>query len=188
LPHLRVGKSRVRFSDLDRPEPFVANITPIEFQLTDFTTFMAVRKPLTASRRASSMAHSISLAGHPRKPHRRRRPVSSASTDLPLPRIAAYLGDALPLDIARGSLAVRGRYQYAEAADGPQVDTRRHRTHRSRALHLRARGREADYVVLDSLQLPVAVELSLAAAPTGVLPRWPSMEGRCRRGCRRMAS
>ena len=37
---LRVGKSRIRFTDLDRAEAFVANIDPIEFQLSDFTTFL----------------------------------------------------------------------------------------------------------------------------------------------------
>jgi uncharacterized protein involved in outer membrane biogenesis len=45
LPRLFIGElavtqGRVRFADRDRPEPFVANIAPITFRLTNFSTSM----------------------------------------------------------------------------------------------------------------------------------------------------
>ena len=179
---LRVGKSRIRFTDLDRPEAFVANIEPVEFELTDFTTFSdsADRHRFEArvfdggriAWQGTLDASPLATAGE------------FTLTDLPLPQIAAWLGEALPLDIARGSLAVRGRYQYAEAADGPQVELADTEVTVS-GVALRARGREADYVVLEKLvasggKLSLARRLlvfSAVAIDGGTISAWLSAVG-----------
>jgi hypothetical protein len=179
---LRVGKSRIRFADLDRPEAFVANIDPVEFELTDFTTFMdsADRHRFEArvfdggriAWEGTLDASPLATAGE------------FTLTDLPLPQIAAWLGEALPLDIARGSLAVRGRYQYAEAAAGAQVELADTEVSIS-DIALRARGREADYVVLEKLvasggKLSLAqrqLEFSAVAIDGGTISAWLSADG-----------
>lgn len=160
---LRVSKSRIRFADLDRAEAFVANIDPLEFRLTDFTTFTDGGHRYRFEARAfdtGRIAWQGTLQASP--------PASAGEfslSELPLPRIAAYLGDALPLDIAQGSLAVRGHYEYADAAGEPQLklaDTELELA----SVALRARGGTADYVVLDSLRASGG-QLSLAARQLG---------------------
>jgi hypothetical protein len=182
IADLRVSKSRVRFSDLDRPEPFVADITPIEFQLSDFTTFMARGNRYRFDARVFDTAQ-ISWQGT-----LQASPPASAGEfsldQLPLPRIAAYLGDALPLDIARGSLAVRGRYQYADAAGGAQLDMADTEL-KLAGVALRARGNAADYVVLDSLQASGGrvslaarkLEFAALAIDGGTVSAWLTPEG-----------
>ena len=179
---LRVGKSRIRFTDLDRPEAFVANIEPLEFELTDFTTF---RDSADRHRFEARVFDGGRIAWQGTLD---ASPLATAGeftlTDLPLPQIAAWLGEALPLDIARGSLAVRGRYQYAEAADGPQVELADTEVTVS-GVALRARGREADYVVLEKLvasggKLSLArrqLEFSAVAIDGGTISAWLSADG-----------
>ena len=179
---LRVGKSRIRFTDLDRPEAFVANIEPVEFELTDFTTF---RDSADRHRFEARVFDGGRIAWQGTLD---ASPLATAGeftlTDLPLPQIAAWLGEALPLDIARGSLAVRGRYQYAEAADGPQVELADTEVTVS-GVALRARGREADYVVLEKLvasggKLSLArrqLEFSAVAIDGGTISAWLSADG-----------
>ncbi|MFZ1623515.1 MAG: DUF748 domain-containing protein [Gammaproteobacteria bacterium] len=180
---LRVSKSRIRFTDLDRKDVFVANIDPVEFQLSDFTTFS------DGGDRYRFDAHvfgSGRIAWHGTL---RASPLSSAGEfalgDLPLSKVAAYLGDALPLDIARGSLAVRGSYQYANAAQGPQLELAGTEVKVAGAA-LRARGQSADYVVVDSL-LASGGQLSLAARQLefvslvidgGTVSAWLTPEGK----------
>lgn len=156
---LRVSKSRIRFTDLDRKEAFVVNIDPVEFQLNDFTTFS------DGGDRYRFDAHVFDSGRIAWRGTLRAAPLASAGeftlSDLPLPKIAAYLGDALPLDIARGSLAVHGSYQYAVAAEGPQLELSNTEVKVAGAA-LRARGTALDYVVLDSL-LASGGRMSLAA-------------------------
>ena len=156
---LRVSKSRIRFTDLDRKEAFVANIDPVEFQLTDFTTFRIRGDRYRFDARVFDSGR-IAWQGT-----LQAAPLASAGeftlSDLPLPHIAAYLGDTLPLDIARGSLAVHGRYQYADAAEETQLELADTEVTVAGAA-LRARGQSADYVVLDSL-VASGGRLSLAA-------------------------
>ncbi len=156
---LRISKSRVRFTDLDRAEAFVADIDPVEFELTDFTTF---RDSADRQRFDARVFDSGRIAWQGTL---QASPLATAGeftlTDLPLPRIASYLGDALPLDIASGRLTVRGRYQYADTADGAQLELADTQLTVASAA-LRARGKPADYVVLDSL-VASGGKLSLAA-------------------------
>lgn len=179
---LRVSRSRIRFSDLDRAEAFVANIEPIEFGLTDFTTF---RDSADRQRFEGRVFDSGRIAWQGTL---QASPMAASGeftlTDLPLPRIAAYLGDTLPLDIPRGSLAVRGRYRYTDAADGAQVELAD--TEVSIAgLALRAWGQPADYVVLDRLvasggKLSLAarqIEFASLAIDGGTVSAWLSPDG-----------
>ncbi|MCL4779874.1 MAG: DUF748 domain-containing protein [Gammaproteobacteria bacterium] len=156
---LRLSKSRIRFSDLDRPDPFVAEIDPVDFQLDDFTTFADGGNRYRFSARAFDSGE-LSWAGT-----LQAEPLASAGefrlAGLPLPRISAWLGDALPLDIARGSLAVQGRYEYADDSGGPTLELA-DTVLELAGVSLRARGNAADYVVLDSLQADGG-RLSLAA-------------------------
>jgi hypothetical protein len=46
IADLRVSKSRMRFSDLDRPEPFVADIEPDRVPAERFHDLHGARKPL----------------------------------------------------------------------------------------------------------------------------------------------
>lgn len=156
---LRLSKSRIRFSDLDRPDPFVAEIDPVDFQLDDFTTFADGGNRYRFSARAFDSGE-LSWEGT-----LQAEPLASAGefrlAGLPLPRISAWLGDALPLDIARGSLAVQGRYEYADDSGGPTLELA-DTVLELAGVSLRARGNAADYVVLDSLQADGG-RLSLAA-------------------------
>ena len=179
---LRVSGSRIRFSDLDRPEAFVANIEPVEFQLTDFTTFSEATDRYRFDARVFDTGQ-VSWQGTIQA-----SPLATAGeftlTDLPLPRIAAYLGDALPLDIARGSLAVRGRYRYVDAADGVQVELADTEVTVA-GVALRARGQSADYVALEKLvasggKLSLArrqLEFSSLAIDGGTISAWLSADG-----------
>lgn len=179
---LRVSKSRIRFSDLDRPEPFVADIDPVDFQLDDFTTFADGGNRYRFSARAFDSGE-ISWAGT-----LQAEPLASAGefrlAGLPLPRIAAWLGDALPLDIARGSLAVQGRYEYADGTGGATLELAG-TSLKLAGVALRARGNAADYVVLDSLQadggrLSLAarqLEFAALAIEGGTVSAWLSPEG-----------
>ncbi len=145
---LRVSKSRIRVTDLDRAEVFVANIDPVEFQLTDFTTFR------DGADRYRFDAHVFGSGRIAWQGTLQASPLASAGefrlSDLPLPRIAAFLGDALPLDIARGSLAVHGNYQYADAVGGAQLELAETEITIA-GVALRARGQPDDYVVLEKL-------------------------------------
>jgi hypothetical protein len=179
---LRINKSRVRFSDLDRAEAFVANIEPVEFELTDFTTFIDSADRYRFEARVFDSGH-IAWQGT-----LNASPLATTGeltlTDLPLAQIAAYLGDALPLDIARGSLAVRTRYAYADAAGGAQLDLADTEVTIA-GVALRARGRPADYVVLDRLvasggKLSLAarqLEFASLAIDGGTVSAWLSPDG-----------
>lgn len=179
---LRVSKSRVRFSDLDRPDPFVADIDPVDFQLDDFTTFADGGNRYRFSARVFDSGE-ISWAGT-----LQAEPLASVGEfrlgGLPLPRIAAWLGDALPLDIARGSLAVQGRYEYADGSGGTTLELAG-TSLKLAGVALRARGNAADYVVLDSLQasggrLSLAarqLEFAALAIEGGTVSAWLSPEG-----------
>jgi hypothetical protein len=157
---LRLNKSRIRFSDLDRPEPFVAEIDPVDFQLTDFTTFTD-----HGNNRYRFSARAFDSGELSWEGSLQAEPLASAGefrlAGLPLARIAAWLGDALPLDVARGSLAVQGRYEYADGSGGTTLELA-DTVVKLAGVALRARGNAADYVVLDSLQA-VGGRLSLAA-------------------------
>ncbi|MDQ1303204.1 MAG: hypothetical protein QG595_1187 [Pseudomonadota bacterium] len=179
---LRVSKSRIRFSDLDRPEPFVADIDPVDFRLTDFTTFMERGHRYRFDARVFGDGE-VSWEGT-----LQAAPLASEGEftlgKLPLPRIAAYLGDALPLDINRGSLALRGRYAYADAAGTLQFDLADTEL-KLAGVALRARGNAADYVVLDSLQASGGrvslaarkLEFAALAIDGGTVSAWLTPEG-----------
>ena len=179
---LRVSKSRVRFSDLDRPDPFVADIDPVDFHLDDFTTFADRGNRYRFSARVFDGGE-LGWAGT-----LQAEPLASVGEfrlgGLPLPRIAAWLGDALPLDIASGSLAVQGRYEYAEGSGGTTLELAG-TSLKLAGVALRARGNAADYVVLDSLQadggrLSLAarqLEFAALAIDGGTVSAWLSPEG-----------
>lgn len=179
---LRVSKSRVRFSDLDRPDPFVADIDPVDFHLDDFTTFADRGNRYRFSARVFDGGE-LGWAGT-----LQAEPLASVGEfrlgGLPLPRIAAWLGDALPLDIASGSLAVQGRYEYAEGSGGTTLELAG-TSLKLAGVALRARGNAADYVVLDSLQasggrLSLAarqLEFAALAIDGGTVSAWLTPEG-----------
>ena len=179
---LRVSKSRIRVTDLDRAEAFVANIDPVEFRLSDFTTFR------DGADRYRLDAHVFGSGRIAWQGTLQASPLASVGefqlTDLPLPEIAALPGDALPLEIARGSLAVRGRYQYADTADGAQVELADSEITIAKVA-LRARGQPDDYVVLDRLvasggRMSLAerrLEFASLAIDGGTVSAWLTPDG-----------
>lgn len=179
---LRVSKSRIRVTDLDRAAVFIANIDPVEFQLSDFTTFR------DGADRYRFDAHVFGSGRIAWQGTLQASPLASAGefslADLPLPKIAAFLGDVLPLDIARGSLAVHGNYEYADAAGGAQVELADTEITIA-GVALRARDQPDDYVLLDRLvasggRMSLAerqVEFASLAIDGGTVSAWLTPDG-----------
>jgi len=187
LPRLFIGElalndGRVRFEDRDRPEPFVANIAPITFQLTNFSTYVADGEQYQLD---------ATLFGSSRFKWRgtlKSSPLASAGEfaidDLPLPRVGSFLADVLPLELSSGLATLRGSYQVAVRGEGTdfvvengQLDTR--------TLGIRAQGEQSDYVTLDrvtakGLQFSLAdqsAEVGEIAIAGGSVQAWLNAAG-----------
>jgi hypothetical protein len=119
-PAVRIGRfsvnqGRVHFEDRSRGEPFTATLSPIEFSLTDFRTQLRFesRYRFTA---VTSAGEQLDWAGEFSV-----QPLGSsgeiAITGLKAATIAAYLENALPFAMSRGSLDLHGNYRVVAAAD-----------------------------------------------------------------------
>ena len=163
LPRLRIHDlaltaGRIRIEDRDRPEPYEAELAPLEFRLADFSTHAT-----------SGDLYELDATLFGQSPLRwrgtlRARPLASQGefsvADLPLPRIAAWLGDALPVGLQTGTAGIQGRYRFALAGDDADLLVEQGKLTVGE-LALRIPGEEADAIALAEL---AATGLRLATA------------------------
>ena len=183
---LAVNKGRVRFEDRDRPEPFVANLAPLTFRLTNFSTYVAEgeRYELDATLFDSSR---FTWRGT-----LKAQPLASEGeftlSDLPLPRLAEFLGDALRLEVTSGAASLQGKYRFADRPAGADVVVDSGKLVVTR-LAVRDRGEETDYLELENvtatgLQLSLADEKAVVGEITltgGRIQTWLTPEGELKR-------
>jgi len=163
LPRLIIGElsvndGRVRFEDRDRPEPFVADLKPVTFRLTDFSTYIG------EGERYELDATLFDTSRFAWRGTLKAQPLASdgefSLSDLPLPRVAAFLGDALRLEVTNGTATLRGRYRFADQPAGPDVVVDSGELLVTK-LTIRDRGETTDYVDLEKVTA-TGLGLSLA--------------------------
>ncbi len=186
IGELAVSEGRVRFEDRDRPEPFVADLKPLTFRLTDFSTYIG------EGERYELDATLFDTGRFAWRGTLKAQPLASdgefALSDLPLPRLAGFLGDALRLEITSGTATLRGRYRFADRPSGPDVVVDSGDLV-IRSLAIRDRGEATDYVDLDSitatgLGLSLADEKAVIGEITfegGSFQAWLTAEGELKR-------
>lgn len=105
---LSVRDGQLRYEDVDRPSPFVADFKPLEFTLQDFSTrpgrgnlyaFNARFNQAQLAWRGTVVADPFASEGQ------------LAIEDMSLPRVAEFLGDAVPAEVTDGSASLRGTYR-----------------------------------------------------------------------------
>ena len=108
---LEVGDGRVAFEDRSRPQPFHAELKPIRFALTDFST-TADHQNLYRFDAASAAGERLSWSGTFSV-----QPLGSAGDfgvhGLHATTIAAYLQDQLPMQLTSGVIDLDGHYTLA---------------------------------------------------------------------------
>ena len=191
LPRLIIGdltvtKGRVHFEDRDRAEPFVATIAPLTFRLSNFSTYV------TEGERYELNATVFDSSKLVWRGTLNAQPLASDGeftlTDLPLPQLAAYLGDALRLEITSGAASLRGRYRLANRQAGTDfaVDSGELVVTK---LAVRDRGEKTDYLQLDNitatgLKASLADERAVVGEITltgGRIETWLTPEGELKR-------
>lgn len=147
IGRLSVSTGRVVFEDRSRGTPFATELTPITFELRDFST-------------GGDSGNAYSLRGASVDGERFAwsgtfglRPVTSGGkfevAALQATTIGSYLRDALPFELTRGSLDLSGEYQFSAGEGGDlRLDVQRVAL---TDLGLRPRGREEDYVHVAAL-------------------------------------
>jgi len=186
IGELNVSEGRVRFEDRDRPEPFVADLKPLTFRLTDFSTYIG------AGERYELDATVFDTGRFAWRGTLQAQPLSSNGeftlSDLPLARLAAFLGDALRLEVTRGDATLRGRYRFADKASGPDLVVDSGDLVITK-LAIRDRGETTEYVDLDKitatgLGLSLAEETAVVGEITfdgGSFQAWLTPEGELKR-------
>ena len=186
IGELSVSEGRVRYEDRDRPEPFVADLKPLTFRLTDFSTYIA------EGERYELDATLFDTGRFAWRGTLKARPLASDGeftlSDLPLPRLAAFLGDALRLEITSGAATLRGRYRFADKPAGPDVVVDSGDLVIT-GLKVRDRGETTDYVDLEKvtatgLGLSLADEKAVVGEVTldgGSIQSWITPEGELKR-------
>ncbi|MBL8200378.1 MAG: DUF748 domain-containing protein [Chromatiales bacterium] len=186
IGELSVSEGRVRYEDRDRPEPFVADLRPLTFRLTDFSTYIA------GGERYELDATVFDTGRFAWRGTLTARPLASEGeftlSELPLARLAGFLGDALRLEITRGAASLRGRYRFADRPSGPDVVVEAGELVVTK-LAIRDRGEATDYVDLDKvtatgLGLSLADEKAVVGEITfdgGSFQAWLTPEGELRR-------
>ncbi len=191
LPRLIIGElnvtnGRVRFEDLDRPEPFVADLAPLNFRLTDFSTY------ISDGERYELDATLFDTGRFAWRGTLQARPLASEGeftlSDLSLPQLAAYFGEALRLEITSGAATLRGSYRFADKPSGPDVVVDSGELVITK-LAIRDRGETTDYVNLDKITatgfgLSLAEEKAAVGAITldgGSIQTWLTPEGKLKR-------
>ncbi len=191
LPRLIIGdlavtNGRVGFEDRDRTEPYVASLSPLTFRLTNFSTYVTEgeRYELNATLFDSSrFAWSGTL---------KAQPLSSDGeftlSGLPLSRIAAFLGEALRLEVTKGTASLQGKYRFADRPAGLDfvVDSG---ALSITGLAVRDRGETTEYLELENLtasglQLSLAEEKARIGVITltgGRIQTWLTPEGDLKR-------
>ncbi|HEY3732204.1 MAG TPA: DUF748 domain-containing protein, partial [Steroidobacteraceae bacterium] len=120
VPALRIGAlsvtaGQVHFEDRSRGQPFSANLSPIEFSLSDFRTQLNFENHYHFSA-ATSAGEQLDWSGEFSV-----RPLGSNGdimlTGIKASTIASYLGDSLPFALSSGSLDLKGNYRIVAAGD-----------------------------------------------------------------------
>jgi uncharacterized protein involved in outer membrane biogenesis len=191
LPRLIIGdlavtNGRVRFEDRDRTEPFVADLAPLTFRLTNFSTYV------TEGERYELNATLFDSSRFAWRGTLDAQPLASDGeftlSDLPLPRVAAFLGEALRLEITSGTASLRGRYRFADRPSGADVVVESGELVVTQ-LAVRDRGEQTDYLVLDNvtatgLKASLADEKAVVGEITltgGRIQGWLTPEGELKR-------
>lgn len=186
IGELAVSEGRVRFEDRDRPRPFVADLKPLTFRLTDFSTYIG------EGERYELDATLFDTGRFAWRGTLKAQPLASDGefvlSDLPLPRLAEFLGDALRLEITSGAATLRGSYRFADKPSGPDVIVDSGELVIS-SLAIRDRGETTDYVALDKvtatgLGLSLAEEKAIVGEVTldgGSIQGWITPEGELKR-------
>jgi len=191
LPRLIIGEldvsaGRVRYEDRDRPKPFVADLKPLTFRLTDFSTYIG------DGERYELDATVFDTGRFAWRGTLQAQPLASDGeftlSDLPLARLAEFLGDALRLEITRGAATLRGRYRFADRDSGPDVVVDSGELVIT-SLAIRDRGEATDYVNLDKitatgLGLSLVDEKAIVGEITldgGSIQTWLTPEGELKR-------
>lgn len=191
LPRLIIGEldvsnGRVRYEDQDRPEPFVADLKPLTFRLTNFSTHIG------DGERFELDATVFDTGRFAWRGTLKARPLASDGeftlSELPLARLADFLGDALRLEITRGAATLRGRYRFVDKPGGPDVVVDSGNLVVTQ-LAIRDRGETTDYVNLEKvtatgLGLSLAEEKAVAGEITfdgGSFQAWLTPEGELKR-------
>lgn len=191
LPRLIIGElsvtdGRVRFEDRDRTQPYVAELKPLTFRLTNFSTYVG------EGERYELDATLFDTSRFAWRGTLKASPLASdgefALSDLPLARVAAFLGEALRLEVTSGTATLRGRYRFADRPAGPDVVVEAGALAVSN-LSIRDRGETTDYVDLERITA-TGLGLSLAAAKAvvgevtldgGSIQAWLTPEGELKR-------
>lgn len=186
IGELAVSEGRVRFEDRDRPDTFVADLKPLTFRLTDFSTYIG------EGERYELDATIFDTGRFAWRGTLKAQPLASDGefvlSDLPLPRVAAFLGDALRLEVTSGAATLRGSYRFADRPAGPDVVVDSGELVIS-SLAIRDRGEAKDYVDLDKitatgLGLSLAEEKAVIGEVTldgGSIQAWLTPEGELKR-------
>jgi hypothetical protein len=182
IDQLAVDGARVVFTDRDRPETFTAELAPLTFRVRDLSTHIAngdqyelettifgdarIRWTGTLELEPLQSAGEFELAG------------------LPLPEIGRFLGDALPLALAAGTVTVSARYELQDGDSGLQFKTDAGAV-AVRDLALRAAGGAVDLVRVPKLDVTglradvaaATVDIDAITAADGVVTAWLEPDG-----------
>ncbi|MEO7387587.1 MAG: DUF748 domain-containing protein [Gammaproteobacteria bacterium] len=186
IGELSVSEGRVRYEDRDRPEPFVADLKPLTFRLTHFSTYVGEGEHYELD------ATLFDTGRFAWRGTLKAQPLASSGTftlsGLPLARLATILGDKLRLEITRGTLTLKGQYRFADRPSGPDVVVDAGDLLVTR-LGIRDRGETTDYLDLDritatGLSLSVADEKAVVGEITfdgGTIQSWLTPKGELKR-------
>ena len=183
IGHLAVIDGDTIFEDRARPTPFRADLTPIAFELRDFSTTAATGDAYTLNA-ASPQGERLNWSGTIRL-----APLASKGTfeitDLKARTLWSYLRAALPFEIDSGVIAVSGDYELSSDAGpiGVKVDVRKTTV---TSLGLKPAGGSEDYVALGTLEVDDtrldltrhAVEVAKVQLTGGELKVWLNPQGR----------
>jgi hypothetical protein len=174
------------FEDLSHATPFRAELKPIAFELSNFST-------RAKANTGNGNEYSLTAAS----PEGERldwngtfllQPLSSHGTfaiaDLRASTIWSYLQEPLPLEIPSGVIAVEGEYNFDFSGDAPAIKVDVHDTTVS-DLKLRPRNGTTDYIALGKLDVQEtqvdlgkrAVEIGKVSLTGGEVNAWVSPQG-----------
>ena len=150
IDRFAVTSGELDFRELDRPQPFVARLSPVRFELQHFSTVDTKGNDYHFTAR-SAAGESLDWRGHVfldplRSDGQFQIGAVQAAT------VASYLGDSLPFAVASGRIDVNGSYQLV-AGDGPLQLTAGIGQLDLQDLGLRPRDATEDSVHLDQLRV-----------------------------------
>lgn len=186
IGELNVSEGRVRYEDRDRPEPFVAELAPLTFRLTDFSTHIA------EGERYELDAALFDTGRFVWRGTLNAQPLASDGeftlSNLPLSRLATFFGDALRLEITSGAATLSGSYRFADNPSGLEVVVDSGELVVTQ-LAIRDRGETTEYVNLEKitatgLALSLGEEKAVVGEITldgGSIQTWLTPEGELKR-------